>query len=308
MLDLYKLKMFSLVADEGSFSAAAERLMMTQSGVSQHMRELEAGLGARLFVRGRRGVGLTPAGERLLDYTRRLLRLAAEAELAVTDVAHLREGRLAIGATPGVSAYQLPEWVQSFRGRYPNLAVAVRTDITPVVLDSLRRGTLDVGLIEGEIAASERAGLGIVVLDEVEQHVVVGPRHPWWGSDRREMSDLNGQAMIMRQPSSQTRIWLEEQLSAGGVRPRVVGEFDNVESIKRAVIAGNCLTVLPDYAVRDETALGLLRLVSLEGRPLRRELKLVWNGAAVISPITRAFLTHLEAVFPALAAALPPVS
>jgi DNA-binding transcriptional LysR family regulator len=225
--------------------------------------------------------------------------------MAVTDVTHLASGQLSIGATPGVSAYRLPEWVQTFRGRYPNLAVAVRTDITPAILRAIRRGEIDIGLIEGEIAAGERTGLGIAVLADVEQHLVVGPKHAWWSADEASVTDLNGQSMILRQPNSQTRIWLEEQLAAYGVRPRVVGEFDNVESIKRAVIAGNCLTVLPDYAVRDEIALGLLRLVPLRGRPLRRELKLVWNASAVVSPVTRAFLDHLKQVFPELASALP---
>lgn len=70
MLNLNKLEIFAAVVRTGSFSAAAQQLLLTQPGVSQHMQELEAGLGTRLFVRGRRGVTLTPAGERLADYTR----------------------------------------------------------------------------------------------------------------------------------------------------------------------------------------------------------------------------------------------
>lgn len=87
MLNLYKLEIFATVVQTGSFSAAAERLLMTQPAVSQHIQDLEASLGARLFQRGRRGVTLTPAGETLHSYTQEILRLLAEAENAV-EMAH----------------------------------------------------------------------------------------------------------------------------------------------------------------------------------------------------------------------------
>ncbi len=109
MLDLHKLNIFAAVARTGSFSAAAEQLLLSQPAVSQHVHDLEAGLGTRLFERGRRGVMLTPAGAQLYDYAQAIFRLVAEAESAVTDVANLAAGQLAVGATPGVSVYLLPE-------------------------------------------------------------------------------------------------------------------------------------------------------------------------------------------------------
>ena len=114
MLDLHKLDIFATVARTGSFSAAAEQLLLSQPAVSQHVHDLEASLGTRLFARGRRGVTLTPAGVQLHDYTQAIFRLVAEAESAVTDVANLAAGQLAIGATPGVSVYLLPEPIQEF--------------------------------------------------------------------------------------------------------------------------------------------------------------------------------------------------
>ena len=75
MLNLYKLEIFAIVVQTGSFSAAADRLLLTQPAISQHIQDLEASLGARLFERGRRGVSLTPARETLHTYTRQTLRL-----------------------------------------------------------------------------------------------------------------------------------------------------------------------------------------------------------------------------------------
>jgi DNA-binding transcriptional LysR family regulator len=83
MLTLYKLEIFHTVSEEGSFSRAAERLRLTQPAVSQHIRDLEERLGKTLFQRSNRGVRLTAAGKLLLDYTRCILRMLAEAESAI---------------------------------------------------------------------------------------------------------------------------------------------------------------------------------------------------------------------------------
>ncbi len=300
MLDLHKLTIFATVVRAGSFSGAAEELLMTQPAVSQHMQELEASLGARLFQRGRRGVSLTPAGAKLAEYTQAIFRLVAEAENAVTDVANLRSGQIAVGATPGVSVYLLPDPVQEFQSRYPNLAVQVQTGITPHIIEALLRSRLDLGLIEGELDDTVHPAVGVQLLQVVEQLLVVGRRHPWWGLPAVEMQALHGQTFVMRQRSSQTRIWLDGVLQRAQVRPKIGAEFDNVESIKRAVANGTGVTVLPAYAVRVERELGALWTLSVADGTLQRTLKLVWNRETHFSPVVRAFLAHLQRSFPAI--------
>ncbi|MBK8795808.1 MAG: LysR family transcriptional regulator [Anaerolineales bacterium] len=301
MLNLYKLEIFAIVVQTGSFSAAADRLLMTQPAVSQHIQDLEASLGARVFQRGRRGVTLTPAGETLHGYTRQILGLLAEAENAVTDVQYLASGQVAVAATPGAGVYLLPDWAQAFRQRYPNLTVAVQTSTTPQIVAGLRNGQMDLGMIEGELEdGGDREGIGVLVLEVNEQFVIVGSRHPWWERKSVRLDELDGQSMVMRQRTSQTRIWLDGELQAAGVQVRVAAEFDNVESIKRAVAKGKDITILPDYAVHIELEMGLLRAVGVTGEPLQRTLKLVWNQSAFFSPVTRSFLHFLEQYLPTL--------
>lgn len=300
MLNLYKLEIFATVVQTGSFSAAAERLLMTQPAVSQHIQDLEASLGARLFQRGRRGVTLTPAGETLHSYTQEILRLLAEAENAVTDVQHLASGQVTVAATPGVGVYRLPDWVHAFRQQYPNLSVAVETSTTPHIIAGLRSRKMDVGFVEGELDEAEPDGVGVLELETNEQFVVVGPKHPWWGRTSVRLEDLAGQSMVMRQRNSQTRIWLDNELLVAGVSVIVAAEFDNVESIKRAVAKGKDIAILPDYAVRSELEMQMLRAVSIEGKPLLRTLKLVWSRSAFFTPVTRRFLRFLVRYLPAL--------
>ncbi|MCB0062737.1 MAG: LysR family transcriptional regulator [Caldilineaceae bacterium] len=302
MLDLHKLEIFQRVVREGSFSRAAETLFMTQPAVSQHIQDLETQLGTQLFLRERRGVSLTPEGETLHSYTLKILQLMAEAENAITDVRKLATGQLTLGATPGVSIYLLPDDIQAFRAQYPQLSVTLQTGITPQIVQELRGGQIELGFIEGELDAVTSAQLGVLGLQEVEQHVVVGPKHPWWTRKMVTLGELDRQPFIMRQPTSQTRIWLERVLDANAIHPKISAEFDNVESIKRTVMLGMCLTILPAYVVSHEVATEQMHAIAVENSPLQRTLKLIWDKERHFSPVATAFLRHLSGRFPALTA------
>lgn len=298
MIDLYKLEVFSRVVAAGSFSKAAPHLFMSQPAVSQHIHTLEQQLGATLLERSHQGVTLTAAGQTLLSYAEQILRLVAEAELAVTDVERLAGGQIAVGATPGVSAYLLPGWVERYRQRFPRLTVALQTGITSEIIGGVLGRSLALGIIEGEIEAND-SRLGIRELEEVNQCVMVGPKHPWWERSHIALRDLDQQPMVMRQSGSQTRIWLDGALRQHGIQPHAIAELDNPESIKRLVMMGTAATILPGYAVQDEVSSGRMRAIPIDGTPLRRTLKLLWNRATLFSPVERSFIDHLGTIFPA---------
>jgi len=299
MLSLYKLEIFAAVVQEGSFSGAASRLYMTQPAVSQHIQDLEASLGTKLFDRRRRGVHLTAAGETLHDYTRKILRLVSEAQAAVTNVEHLAEGSLTLSATPGVSTYLLPQWISDFRARFPNLAASMRSDITPQVVADVLSRQADLGFVEGELNAAQDA-IQARILTEIRHFVIVGPQHPWFERETISIAQLQDQPFITRQPGSRTRVWLDGILHKRGVKPRIVGEFDNPETIKQSVMANIGLAILPDYVVRRELEAGLLQGLIVDDCDLRRHIKLIWDGRQAISPIARAFVAYLAVPFPNL--------
>lgn len=304
MLDLYKLQIFSVVVQEGSFSAAAERLYMTQSAVSQHIKELEASLGRQIFQRGWRGVKLTSHGEILNRYTAEIFELVARAESALMDIDNLTSGRISIGATPGIAVYLAPDWVQHFRSRYPQLTVVLQTGVTAQIVSDVLGQRLDIGFIEGELDEHPPPRLASLVLKDIEQQVVVGFKHPFWARDTVQIEDLGQQSLIVRQANSQSRIWLEHTLHQHGIEPVIGAEFDNLESIKRAVSIGLCLAVLPPYVVQSEVEHNLLHMIPIEGKPFTRSLKLIWDATVHFSPITRAFLVELSQYYPALSSLL----
>jgi len=300
MIDLYKLYVFDVVVQTSSFTTAADRLYITQSAVSHHIKDLESSLGQQLFLRGRRGVSLTSEGEILADYSRKIFTLVTQAENALTNVEQLAAGKVSIGATPGVGSYLIPEWVQQFRDRYPHLTVALQTGVTLHIIEEVLSHRLAIGIIEGELSGRPPANLAVQVLEEIEQMVVVGFRHPFWDRQQMKLGDLDQQSLIVRQQGSQSRAWIDEMLHAHGITPVIGAEFDNLESMKRAVTAGRCIAILPSYVVEGQLEQNQLRMIPITDKPLVRSLKLIWDSQTQFSPITRAFLTVLLNRYPVL--------
>jgi DNA-binding transcriptional LysR family regulator len=300
MLSLYKLEIFNAVATEGSFSRAAERLLLSQPAVSQHVRDLEASLGRELFRRGNRGVTLTDAGELLLETTRSILRLVAEVETSIAGLDGRVYGPVAIGATPGAGVYLLPGWIQSFRKRFPAVMPLLRTATTAVIAAEVSGGRLDLGVIEGELASEPP--LRVQPLREIELRLVVGENHPLWELAEAPITALDGQAFIARPPGSHTRAWTDQLFSQNSISPQIVAEFDNPEGIIHAVAAGLGISLLPDWVDLQMADGGKVRLIPIAGLALHRTLKLLWAEDRRLRPPAQAFLTHLSELFPVLKA------
>ncbi len=298
MLDLYKLEIFTLVAQTGSFTKTAESLFLSQSAVSQHIRSLEDGLGTRLFERSRSGTRLTEAGETLLVYAEKILGLAATAVTTLTDVANLKEGQLRLGATPVAGGYLLPNWIQEFRQQYPNLRVSLQTDTTPPTAAALRARQLDLAFVEGEL--TEDTALTVQELQEIDLVLIVGKQHPWHERKQVAIHELEGQSLVMRPPHSQTRHWLDALFARHAVTPNVVLEFDEPEAIKQGVIHGSCATFLPSCMVAKELLYGDLFALFVPEMQQRRILKLVWDDKRPFPPISRAFIASLVETYPQL--------
>lgn len=306
MLSLQKLEIFNQVAMEGSFSKAAEVLMLSQPSVSQHIRDLELSLGRELFSRGPRGVVLTAAGETLLDYTRCILRLMNEAEEALQNLDMVAQGQLALGATPGASVYLLPDWIRTFHKRFPDLSIFLRTDTTQKIADDIIAGKLDLGIVEGELLVEPP--LVALGLQEIKLFVIIGPGHELWDRSQLLWSDLVGQPFIIRQQGSQTRAWIDQVMAEHGIALDIIAEFDNPEAIKQAVAAGMGISILAEWGLDPEMMGDRLKALPLGDADLSRELKLLLREQTKIQPAERSFLIQLADLYPHLTRFITPVS
>ncbi len=296
MLDLHKLEIFNIVTMEGSFSRAAERLLLSQPAVSQHIRDLESALSTELFVREHRGVRLTPAGITLLDYSKCLLRLAAEAESAVTNVHAITDGTLRIGASAGPGTYLLPEWLQAFHGRYPQVTISIGTGSTAEVVEAVGDGETELAIVEGE--RINHTLVYSMILQEIQSLVVLPPSHPWAERISIPVAALANEPFIAPARGDEGRAWLANSLGSHEITPQIVAELDTIEAIKKSVRAGLGITILPHCAIRDELAAGDLMALPLSDALIQRTLKLIWARTIPLKPTARAFLTFLADRYP----------
>ena len=288
MIDLDCLASFVAVVDTGSFGAAAAHRGLSQSGVSQHVARIEAALGERLLVRGRRASLPSEAGSRLLPYARELLALEARARESVAP------SRLALGASGNIATYLLPELVRRFGETPAGCAVAVDLSIgsNPDVLRRLGHRLLDLALTEWVPAdpalratAWHREPLG----------VIVPPGHRLACGGPLSIDQLAAEPMIGGEPGSGTATLLRERFGEAARRLPVRQAFGSTEGVKRAVMAGLGVSIVMRVAVQAELDRGALVWRELEGEPLVKTLQLVRRAGDGDGALAERFARFLQA-------------
>lgn len=300
MITLQKLKLFVIVYERRSLNQAAQELYMAQSAISQNMQSLEAALGARLFERSPRGVQPTAAGDKLYAYARRILQLLAEAEREILSLGEVQS--LSVVATPGVSVYLLPNWLQQFQRTQSNLSVSLQTALTGDVARDVLGGRYELGFLEGELEELDQPALGRMRVQNIDYFVTVNASHPLAAREQISIAELNNIPLINRQPTSRTRRWLETQLQGYGVKVQSVAELDSPGAIKYALLSDDQFgyAILPRYVVEREVQRRELVLIPLLETELKRSLMIVWNKGRAFTPIQRAFIALLAQDAPQL--------
>jgi DNA-binding transcriptional LysR family regulator len=219
-IDLRHLRTFVALAELGNFSRTGERVGLSQSAVSRHIRGLEDALGVRLFERlGRRAV-LTSAGQTLRTRLEILMREADSLPRVIRDLAEGVRGDVRIGASITAANAILPPLLGAYRRRYPRVALALEPDNSARVLEVLARGEIDLAFV-----GSDALPPGASVLAEIPDEVLlIAPRtHPFAGR-RVRSADLAGCDFIQRDAASDTRALVARWFQAEGVQPRTVME------------------------------------------------------------------------------------
>lgn len=273
---------------------------MAQSAVSQHMQSLEAAFGTPLFERSAKGVRPTKAGEMLYSYAQQILRLLAEAEREIIQLGGLQERQLSVSATPGVSVYLLPVWLQQFQQTTPNVSVSLQTALTREVVEGVLHDKYDLGFLEGELEELDNDALGKMRFQDVEYFVCVGAQHSWAKEQSVSVHDLSSQPFINRQPSSRARRWFEKSLATQGVRLKNVAELDSPGAIKYALLNQMGVAVLPMYSIEREVERGEIHTVRIAEFELKRPLLLVWDKQRAFNALQRAFISLLANEAPQL--------
>ena len=286
------LRVFSTVAAERSFSRAARKLRRTQPAVSQAIGRLERSTGEQLIDRSSRDGTLTDAGQLLLDYATRLLRLVTEATGAVAELRDVKKGRVLIGANEGAIHAVLP-LIGRFHRDHPGVLVEVRRVAARLVPQEVLLRAMDFGVLTFDPRERELASL---LLGTDELVLLVPPGHALAGRKQISMEEMGQQAVIAHNDPSPAReqvLRLYEQRHAPLNIRMSLPSFD---AIKRAVGMGLGVALLPRRCAQDEIGRGLLVEVRVPDLRSPRELRLVHRRDANLSHAARAFLETARAI------------
>src|SRR5215470_15077551 len=238
------LKVFCDLVDLQSFSLAAERNFITQSAVSQQIRSLEDKFKRRLLerVRGRREVKLTSAGEVFHREARHVLDAYDQLQESLRGVVGKIGGTVKVATVYSVGIHELPSKVREFMSKLPAAKIDLEYSRTTRIVRDVLNGTIELGIVAFPEA---RRGLTITPMPENRLVLVCPNDHKFAGRAQIKTKDLNGQDFVLFERDVPTRKATEKILKAHGAEVNKVAEFDNIETIKRAVEVGFGLAILP---------------------------------------------------------------
>ena len=275
MLDA-KLETFMTVAEKQNFTRAAEALSLTQPAVSQHIQRLEAELGTALFLRNKSALKLTKEGEIALKYARRFKALYAkmrsELETAEKSPAHLR-----VGITHTAESNLTAEALAKCGSLSPKLNITIITDTIKNLYDMLDNYEIDLAIVEGTV---RNPSLSSVMLDTDYLVCAMANENPLSRRAVVTLTELKKQRMILRLPTSATRMLFESTLESSGdsiENFNVAIEVDNIATIKDLIRKNLGVSILPKSACMDELRKGKITALPIENLTMARETKLVYK-------------------------------
>ena len=276
------------VAETANFTRAAERCRVVQSALSHQIARLERELGARLFDRTSRRVGLTPAGEAFLPAARQALDAAERARAEVAAVSGELRGRLAIGTIPTVTAVDLASALKRFQDRHPHVRITLRAGSSDELAERVRQGALDVAFL-GLPPSVQPKGVRGRALARGELVAIVAPGHPLADVAGVDLHRLSKEVFVDYPAGTAARAQSDDAFAAAGLTREVAFEVTNADLVARLVRLGLGIGMMPAAFV---TELPNVHVVELRDPPTRVE-HVIWSRLRP-SPAAAAFLDVLD--------------
>lgn len=300
------ITLFVAAYEERSFTLAAARENATQSGVSQHIRKLEAGYGVRLFERQGTAVLPTPAGEIYYRHCIEILRASTE---AVARLSAHRPGEtvtLSVGLMPTVSRYGLGGPLLRTAEENPNARIRVSEGFSADLTARVKGGELDFAIVPGG-ASEPEPGLRITPFCTTPERLVFGPASPLYGAGEVAAADLEGVALVVPTARNIRRQQIESFLTRHRIRPRRLLELDSMMATLDILRRSDHISILPALLVVREiaagTPLGDLYAPPRQTINLATALVVIERARDPVPPLGQRFLTLLREECLALQAA-----
>lgn len=290
-------KVFCDLVEMQSFSLAAERNFVTQSAVSQQVRALEDRFERKLLerVRGRREIKLTPEGEVFYRECKNVLDAYGQMLENMNSAVGRVSGTVKVATVYSVGLHELPPKVREFMSRFPSIKIDLEYSRTTRVVRDVLKGVVDLGVVA---FPEPRKGLTVVPMASDRLVLITAPDHELAEKESIEVKRLKGQDFVLFERDIPTRKATDKILRSYGVSVQKVAEFDNIETIKRAVEVGFGIAIVPYPSVVDEEDNGQLSVVKFREKEWSRPVAVIHRGDRDLSLAARKFVELLSIVSP----------
>ncbi len=272
-MDFDQLTTFVQVAKLKSFSKAGQKVFRSQSAVSAQIRQLEQAYKAKLLDRSAKAVELTPAGVVLFDYAERLLRLRDESMQIVADRGSVVQGPITFGANEATCLYLLPDILAEFRHRYPLVHISIYRNFSHKILQRLEEGSLDLGIVTLPLKSPN---LKMHVINRDRLRFMVSSKNPLAQRSKVTLEEIAAAPLIFPK-TGYTRQVLDKLFRPHRSRLQIAMELPSVGMIKTFVAADVGISIISESFARDQVKSGEVKLLTVEGVDLWRELALVYR-------------------------------
>jgi DNA-binding transcriptional LysR family regulator len=290
-MQIESLKVFCDLAESESFTKAAQINGVTQSAVSQQISSLERIFKSLLIERSKKKFRLTREGQVLYDYSKQVIGTYEALHSKLQEIKDIISGTIRVATIYSIGLHDLPPYLKKFLKAYPTVNVHVEYRRANQVYDDVVGNVVDLGLV----AYPQRDNkLEVYALRKEPLVLIVHPQHPFARQKSIRLKNLTGQKFIGFEPDIPTRKALDRLLKENSVQVDHVMEFDNIETVKRAVEIDAGVAIVPLGTVVQEVAKQTLAQLNLDGGEYYRPLAAIYKKNKVLSPAMKQFLSILK--------------
>lgn len=290
IMHIENFKIFSDLVESQSFSRAAKLNGITQSAVSQQLRAMEKHFNVLIVDRSQKQFRLTREGSKLYDSAKEILHLYDKLVSELQEMKKVISGTIHISTIYSIGLHELPPYITQFLIDFPSVNVRVEYRRSNLVYEDILQNAVDLGLVA---YPTKMRQLEIIPFIEDQMVVIVNPDHPLANKQEIEVKDLKGHKFIAFDPDIPTRKATDQLFKEHKLEIEPTMEFDNIETVKRAVEINAGFGVVPQATVKQEAAQGLLRAMPIKGRPITRPLAIIHRKGRVLTPAMKKFIANL---------------
>jgi DNA-binding transcriptional LysR family regulator len=290
-MQIESLKVFCDLAETESFTKAAQINSVTQSAVSQQISSLERIFKSLLIERSKKRFRLTREGQVLYDYSKQIIQTYESLHSKLQELKDIISGTIRVATIYSIGLHDLPPYVKKYMKNYPTVNIHVEYRRANQVYEDVFSNVVDLGLVAYPTKDSK---LEIIPLRKEPLVLICHPQHPFAKQKSIKLKQLMDQKVIGFEPDIPTRKALDKILREYGVEIKHVMEFDNVETVKRAVEIDAGISIVPLGTVTQEINKQTLASVVIEDGEFYRPLAAIYKRNKVLSPAMKQFLTILK--------------